>query len=184
MKLTFASSLAFGAALVVGQTSLFAQDDSSTSTKPSIGVSGSRTTARSSRSRKTSQAQSSVVGAFSSGELVAQGFTVNGNSCMDFDSVQDLTGADHVTISIFALNANISATQIIPLFGVPNSPYLGPGADLIDGRNFVYSDGGGATVSVGGSDLSIRVCNSSRTAIRYDQLTAYATGAQFAGNHF
>ncbi|MGI8990243.1 MAG: hypothetical protein ACR2I2_11775 [Bryobacteraceae bacterium] len=158
----------------------FAQDS-----KPSIGQSASRPAAKSVRSRKADQTQAAAAtGAYSSGELVAQGFTIAGNTCMDFDSSQDFTGANQVAINIFALNQNISGTQIIPLFGVPNSPYLGPSSDLIDGANFIYSDGGGGTVSVFGSDLRIRVCNNSKNSMRYDQLTAYATGPQFAGNHF
>ncbi len=163
----------------------FAQDEGTAPAKPSIGQSASRLIAKSTRSRKTDRiATAATTGVFSSGEVVAQGFTIARNTCMDFDSSQDFTGADRVSINIFALNANISATQIIPLFGVPNSPYLGPTSDLIDGSNFVYSDGGGGTVSVGGSDLRIRVCNNSKNSMRYDQLTAYATGAQFAGNHY
>ncbi|MDQ2898395.1 MAG: hypothetical protein M3Y07_01170 [Acidobacteriota bacterium] len=179
MKIQFALIGVF-ALVSMGALTGFAQDS-----KPSIGQGASRLAAKSARIRKTDQSQTAATtGAFSSGELVAQGFTIAGNACMDFDSAQDFTGANQVSINIFALNQNISGTQIIPLFGVPNSPYLGPSSDLIDGQNFIYSDGGGGSVNVGGSDLRIRVCNNSKNSMRYDQLTAYATGAQFAGNHF
>ncbi|MDQ6663159.1 MAG: hypothetical protein M3Z23_02055 [Acidobacteriota bacterium] len=187
MKLQFAWIGVFALALT-GAVTGFAQDGT-TSAKPSVGQSASRLAGKSTRNRKADQAATAATpaattGVFSSGELVAQGFTIAGNTCMDFDSSQDFSGADRVSINIFALNANISGTQIIPLFGVPNSPYLSPTSDLIDGNNFIYSDGGGGSVGVGGSDLRIRVCNNSKNSMRYDQLTAYATGAQFAGNHF
>ncbi|GAC1440666.1 MAG: hypothetical protein NVSMB58_37800 [Terriglobales bacterium] len=187
MTLNFLTAvIVIASALIGGSVSGLAQDAADTGkapAKPSLGVGPIRPATPAKSHSKNQAGVANTAGKFSSGELVAKGFTINPNSCSDFDSLQDLTGADKIVITILAVNFDLSYTEILPLFAVPNSPYFSPAGDVLSGADFIFTDSGGGAVAVGGSDLRIRVCNNSRNAIRYDQLTAYATGAQLGGNH-
>ena len=111
-----------------------------------------------------------------SSELLATNFVIQGNACSSFDSSQDFMGADTVAIALVGVNADIRQTQVIPLFGINQAPYMFASGKVLQGDSFFsFPDVGSGTVPVLGNLLSVRVCNNSRGTIRYTQLTLYVS---------
>jgi hypothetical protein len=109
-----------------------------------------------------------------SSEVLATNFVIQKNACISFDSSQDFMGADTVAIALVAVNADIRQTQVIPLFGISQAPYMFASGKVLQGDSFYpFPDVGSGTVPVLGNLLSVRICNNSSGTIRYTQLTLY-----------
>lgn len=106
-------------------------------------------------------------------DLIAADFAVAANTCFTFPVVTDVTGAERVAITILALNQNLQDTAIVPFFGVRSARFMSA-AQPIRATDFLYVDGGGATIPVLGPLLRLRVCNNADRAITYTHVTAYA----------
>ena len=98
--------------------------------------------------------------------------TIAANSYINLDSQLDYSTIGTVRITIRSTGSNLNNLSVAALWAIPEVPYYGV-ADLVAGRNFVYSNAGGATLNTYGSQFRLQVINNGSTAVTRSQILLY-----------
>jgi hypothetical protein len=108
-------------------------------------------------------------------QVLAREFTILPGTTAFFEWSADLSGADHVGISLTTLSdpqSRLTQVRIAVAFAAPGDWYIL--TDVILCNSFYYLDHGGATVPVYGPLMKLLVSNDGSTPVRITQLSAYA----------
>jgi hypothetical protein len=112
-------------------------------------------------------------GSYSVNEVIARNATIQPGGHADFPVHGRLSDASQVSISILAIDQDLSQVRLTPFFAVPGD-YFYSAVDEIRGSNFKYYSQGGAQVACYGEYLIVRVYNDSSSPLYITQLNVHA----------
>jgi hypothetical protein len=108
-------------------------------------------------------------------QVLAAEFTIAPGATAYFEWLTDLSGSEHVGISVTTLTdprSRLTNVRIGVAFAAPGEWYIV--SDVILCSSFYYSDHGGVTVPVYGPRMKVVVSNDGSAPVSITQLAAYA----------
>jgi hypothetical protein len=114
-------------------------------------------------------------GSYTLRQVLAAEYTIVPGTTAFFEWQTDLSGSEHVGISVTTLSdprSRLTDVRIGVAFAEPGDWYIV--TDVILGSSFFYYDHGGATVPVYGPFMKVAVSNDGVTPVRITRLVAYA----------
>jgi len=172
MKKTF-SAVSVLAAVALFTPPALPAPDKPVAAKPAVKEAPSQPAQRAARPKSDRRAATS---ANVIAEVLGKGFSVGAKQTRSFDSASDFSGATSVSIAVEApgsMDIGNENFRMIVWWSMPELDWF-TSQDVVSGKEFYFSNQGGAVIPVYGSELRIEIRNDSENDLTINQLTVYA----------
>ena len=98
--------------------------------------------------------------------------TIQAGGYINLDSDLDYSSSDTVRMTLRSSSGDLSKAVFAAYWSVPQLQYYS-GADVVSGRDFSYTNAGGATLNTYGNQFRLQVINNGTTSITLSQVLLF-----------